>query len=79
MRILDELNDKSINKVTLYLTKSEARELLDGIEQLIVKEDNNHVHINDEDFKKEVTVCIYDLNRLKGLNGRSVKIIMKDE
>lgn len=41
MRILDEDNDRAIKSVSLYLTLSEARELLSDLENLISNPDNS--------------------------------------
>jgi hypothetical protein len=79
MRILDEDNDKSLDRVTLYLTNSEASELRDALETLLTDSSNRHEHIPDAEYKKELTVCIYDQNILNQFNERSKKIITKDE
>lgn len=79
MYILDEKTDKSIKKIILYLTYSEASELKDSLENLLRKPLNNHEHISNEDFKKEITICIYDVNNLNGLNDRSINLIKKDK
>ena len=79
MRILDEISDKSLENIILYLTSSEASELRDSLDQLLKKPLNNHIHISNENFQKEITVCIYDMNNLKGFNDRSIDLIIKDE
>ena len=58
MRIVDEISDKSLENVVLYLTVSEALELKDSLEDLLEKPINNHIHISDESFQKEITVCV---------------------
>ncbi len=79
MRILDEISNKSLEKVILYLTFSEALELRDSLNDLLEKPVNNHAHISNEDFQKELTVCIYDVNNLKNFNKRSVDLILNDK
>jgi hypothetical protein len=77
MRILNTITDKKIDNITIYLTNSEAQELLDSLEA-IISEPKHHSHIPSEDFMKEITVCIYDPNNLSGFNERSKKLILED-
>jgi GGDEF domain-containing protein len=79
MRILDEDLNKPLDKVLLYLTISEASELKESLENLINRPLNNHAHITNEDFEKELTVCIYDVDNLKGFNARSIDLIVNDK
>ena len=79
MRILDEISDKSLSNVTLYLTFLEASELRDSLEEILKKPLNNHTHVSSENFQKEITVCIYDTNNLVGFNQRSIDLIINDK
>lgn len=79
MRILDEISDKSLKNVILYLTLAEATELKNDLDELLKKPLNNHVHISNENFQKEITVCIYDMENLKGFNERSLNLIINDQ
>ncbi len=79
MRILDESSDKSLKNVILYLTFAEASELKDSLEGLLKKPLNNHAHISNENLQKEITVCIYDVDNLKGFNKRSMNLIINDQ
>ena len=79
MRILDETNDNSLKKVLLYLTQDEAEQMRDYMEHIINKPKDNHCHISSADYKKEVTICIYDVNDLGDFNERSHKLILDDE
>ena len=79
MRILDEESNKSLKNIVLYLTYSQASEFRDSLEELLKKPLNNHSHISSDDYRKEVTVCIYDNENLTGFNERSKKIIIDDE
>lgn len=79
MRILDEESDKALQKVTLYLTQAEAKELHDSLEALLAAaEAGRHEHIPDADFSKELTVCIYDPNETALFNQRSRRLIVED-
>lgn len=77
MRILDETSDLSLSSVTLYFTLSEASELRDALDDLLAKPIANHVHISQEDYQKEVTVCIYDADNLEAddFSPRSLRLI----
>lgn len=79
MRILDEISDKSLDKVAIYLTHDEALELRDSLIDLLEKSLNNHAHIPSENLQKEITVCVYDFDNLNGFNERSVSLIKNDE
>lgn len=81
MRILDEDNDKKLDRVSLYLTIEEAQELFDDLESLLKKPKANHAHISNENFDKEITISIYDEDDLSGyeFNDRSIKLIKNDE
>lgn len=79
MHILDQNSDKSLINITLYLTHSEAIELRDSLNDLLENPLNNHAHISNESYQKEITVCIYDKNNLEGFNKRSLRLIMEDQ
>ena len=82
MRIYNEDTDKKINKVILHLTPDEAQELKDSLESIISnKKNHHHEHIPDreDDFKREITVCIYSKDNLSGFDERSRKLILNDE
>ena len=82
MRIYSEDTDKKINRVILYLTIDEAQELKDSLELIINNsEKHHHEHIPDreDDFKREITVCIYREDNLSTFDERSRELILKDE
>ena len=82
MRIYNEDTDKKVNKVILYLTPDEAQELKDSLELIINNnEKRHHEHIPDreDDFKREITVCIYRKDNLSNFDERSKKLILNDE
>ena len=60
MRILDEEMDRAVRRVTLYLTRPEAVELLNSLEAVIAGPPDEHEHVSSDDYSKQVTVCIYD-------------------
>lgn len=82
MRIYDSNTDKKVTNVILYLTPDEAQEMKDSLESLINNnEKHRHEHIPDreDDFKREITICIYREDNLSGFDERSKKLILRDE
>lgn len=79
MRILNEIDEISLKKIILFLTMEEALELRDSLNDLIERPLDNHSHITSDDYKKEVTVCIYDLNNLEGFGQKAIDLIQNDE
>ncbi len=82
MRIYNIDTDKKVNKVILYLTPDEAQELKDSIELLLNNNKNHHhEHVPDResDFKREITVCVYNEDNLSTFDERSRKLILNDE
>ena len=82
MRIYNLDSDKKVNKVVLYLTPDEAQEMKDSLELLLTNnEKHHHEHISDreDDFKREITVCIYREDNLSSFDERSKKLILNDE
>ena len=79
MRILDLNADKALESVILYLTHAEAQELKDTLDDLLKNPLNNHSHVSDEQYQKELTICVYDVKNLEGFNARSKNLILHDE
>jgi hypothetical protein len=79
VRILDQDSDKSINAVIIYLTQAEAGELRDSLEQIIADPVGRHEHVSSSDNAKEITVCLYDVNKLEQFDLRSKKLIQEDK
>ncbi len=82
MRILNLDLDKKVNKVILYLTPNEAQEMKDSLELLITdnkKHQHEHISDRDNDYKREITLCIYRDENLSSFDERSKKLILNDE
>ena len=81
MRILDESSDTPLSNVTLYFTLSEAGTLHNALDNLLAQPVSNHVHVSQEDYQKEVTVCIYDADNLDAddFSPRSLRLIRDDK
>ena len=81
MRIYNLDSNKKLNKVILYLTPDEAQEMKDSLELLITNKNHQHEHIPDreDDFKREITICIYREDNLSSFDERSKNLILNDE
>jgi hypothetical protein len=80
MRILDTDHNKAIKNLNLYLTIDEAKEMLSDLKNLINKYGNNeHTHINDAEYEREIRLVIYNINNLNGFDVRSKKLITDGE
>jgi len=81
MRISDDATDKKLDKVTLFLTESEALQLEDYLKQFLKKPKDKgyHFHLSSEDYQKEITVCIYNPKNISTLHHRAQKLILEDE
>ncbi|MEL7432193.1 MAG: hypothetical protein AAGI90_06705 [Chlamydiota bacterium] len=79
MRILDEQSDKKLDTISIFLTEEEAVQLRGYLDQIIDNPKLQHAHLSSEDYKKEITICIYDKKDLEGFHPRSIKLIEKDE
>lgn len=61
--------------VNLYLTKAEASELRDALNELIARPERHHQHVPDEGYAREVTVAVYDPGNLEGFDEQSRNLI----
>jgi hypothetical protein len=79
MRILDDVTDRRLNRVSLFLTKGEAKILIGYLKQLIIgKENHDHSHISSEDDQKEIMICVYDPASVSNFASRVQKLIAED-
>lgn len=58
MRIIDKENKKTLNSILIMLTPNEAAELIDYLQGIDPKI-GDHLHIDDIDYKREITIAIY--------------------
>lgn len=78
VRILDEDNDRSCGSITLYLTRQEGINLPAAVTALLAGPLDRHEHVDSDDFKRELTISLYDASDLSGLNERSRRLIELD-
>jgi hypothetical protein len=80
MRIYNLDLDTKVNKVILYLTPEEAQEMKHALEQVMSDSKKyHHKHILDNEYKREITICIYKEDNLSSFDERSKKLILNDE
>ncbi|MBE7034163.1 MAG: hypothetical protein E7406_08070 [Ruminococcaceae bacterium] len=78
MRILDEDRNKALNNITLLLTKEEAMQILSDLDDLVNGDTKgDHYHINNNDFSKEITVALYDENKIDDFFSKRYEKLIK--
>ena len=80
MIIFDEMQNKSLGDVSILLDKSEASQLLSYLKGMIASNaPDEHFHLNNEDYSKEITVSLYDKNgSLEGFAEKYKKLIQSE-
>jgi hypothetical protein len=77
MRILDSENKSRLYDIVLYLKKHEIVYLIGALENLLDNSSSgDHCHVNDDEYKNEITVTLYDENKLDMFDERSKKLIL---
>lgn len=80
MYILNEESEQKLDCITLLLTKNELTQLGGYIKQLLEKTpSSDHYHLTNEDYQKEITICVYDPEDIENFNSRIRNLIKKDE
>jgi hypothetical protein len=78
--MLDETSNQSIGNLTLLLEKAEAIQLIGYLEDLVSEESpNEHFHLNDAEYTKEITIALYEDKRLDGFSDRYKLLITEDK
>ncbi|MBX7067639.1 MAG: hypothetical protein K1X28_10455 [Parachlamydiales bacterium] len=72
--------DKKTENISLFFTHDEALQLKAYLDQFLAKPIDRglHFHLNSEDYQKQITVCIYDPNKINQLHPRARKLILED-
>ncbi len=73
MRIYDKHNKEALTNILIMLTSKELRELIDSLDSL--EEHMEHVHIDDDDYKRQITIGIYSNENLQKFSPEIVKLI----
>ena len=77
MRIYDKKNKKSTTNLLLMLTQEEIIELIGALQSLNVNRD--HVHIDDEQFKRKITIGLYSPDNINHFNPDVIHLIETDK
>ena len=80
MKILDETTNKSLSNITILFERNEVIQLIGYLEQLLNSTDDEHYHLNNDDYSKEITMALYDKNGcLEHFAERYKKLILLDD
>ncbi len=78
MRIHDEDNDQTLKNASIYLTTSEAAELVGFLVDMIKKPNVKSGFVSDPDFEHNLKVYVYNQYEQSGFNQRQKEIIEQD-
>jgi len=81
LRILDQDKgkDEPVRNVLLMLTFDEAKELRDSLDGLIERRSVvDHSHINDSEYKHEITIALYEPNGALPFSNMVKRLILED-
>lgn len=79
MRLLDDDHDCAIKNLLLLLTPTEAHQLVGYLEDMFKNDRITHAHIDDEDYKHELTIAFYDGQPVASYSERVNRLITDDE
>ena len=77
MRIYDGKNKKTLKSILIMLTPVEINELVGALQSLNMK--NDHVHLDDEEYKREITVGLYTPQNTLNFSDEIIRLIQEDE
>ena len=79
MRILNLKEKKTLDLLSIFLTKNEAIQLIEYLEDLIQNPSHQHSHLSSDDYKKEITVWLYDNENFDKLPPNVKELIHDDK
>ena len=80
MYIIDEDANKKIDSVIIILNKNEIQQLLGYAKQLLEEvPSSDHYHLSSDDYKKEITICMYNSESINQLHPEIQKLINENE
>lgn len=77
MRIYDEEHKRPLTSILIMLTPSEVRDLLGQLKSLDVI--NDHIHVDDEQYKREITIGLYTPQNIHNFSDEVIKLIQQDD
>ena len=80
MKILDEETNKSLSNITILLQRNELNQLIGYLEELSLSvTKNEHYHLNNDDYTKEITIALYDQQgEIDHFSEKYRKLILSD-
>jgi hypothetical protein len=74
----DEATGHMFKNLLLLLTEAEAKHLAVALRQLLAKE-IDHAHVDDQDYKHEITVLVYSPDNLHLFAGSIADMVNSKE
>ena len=79
MIVLDEITNNSLSNITILLQKNEAIQMIGYLEDLLSNAtQNEHCHLNNDNYSKEITIALYDKKRLEGFEDKYKELISEE-
>ena len=78
MRIVNLKEKQTLDSLSIFFTKDEARQLISYLEVLIEDSSRQHSHLSSDDYQKEITLWIYDKKNFNELPPKVQKLIQED-
>ena len=75
MRIYDPKSKRVLTEMTLFLTPQEAKKLGQSALDLARNPRQNHHHVSDENFEREITVTVHTPENLAEFDPEARKLI----
>ncbi len=75
MKIYDPESKRILKRVNLFLTPDEAAELGYSATDLSDHPDKHHHHVNDPEYKNEITVSVYTDENLSSFDEESRRVL----
>jgi len=80
MIIVDETTSKSLSNATILLTEKETTQMIGYLEELLSnKKQNEHYHLNNDNFSKEITIALYDKTKNVDIFSEKYKTLILTE
>ena len=79
MRILNQVDNAPLNNITVYLTPAEALQAIGYLEQMLAEPKQHHFHLNDDEYRREITLTVDQPGNLDHYDERSRKLIAKEK
>jgi hypothetical protein len=78
MRIYDSKNKQSLSEILIMLTSGEVHELIGSLRSLNPLT-NDHVHVSDESYKREITIGVFTPGNTGNFSDDVIQLIEEDD